>query len=498
MAEREEKGLRIKLRIRSPELANLPWEFMYDSREGVFLSRSTNRPIVRYPEIAEAARPLSVSLPLRILGMVAAPSDLPTLDVNRERRLIEIAVQELKQKGLVEIEWVMKGTIDGLKQALRHSPQVLHFIGHGNFDPKLDEGILAFEDEDGTAQSVPASLLADILGDHFSLRLVVLNSCEGGRGAETDLFSSTAATLVRRRIPAVVGMQYEISDPAALAFARGCYTALAEGDPIDAAVSEGRKAVIVNLRNTFEWGTPVLYMRSPDGVLFRLPNASGPQVAEIFDARVPLSRRILESIKRNIEGAWLLGIASGVILCLFVLRTFFPNPNLTQYATFRIVLAALIAMTGATFAGTIRPRYRKITTGAIVLSIFVILYYITPVALVVEPPSNDAKAMFLEDPSAQLSASRLDKAFAALCVLPTEVNDAGAASTTARIKAFQQWWHFDPALPMPSATGRLTLREIDFLLGQPVCERSRFKNIYEVNFRGEPLADPRRTSTLQC
>jgi CHAT domain len=214
-AERQEKGLRLKLRMRSPELANFPWEFMYDSRDGTFLSRSTNRPIVRYPEIGDAARPLSVSLPLRILGMVAAPSDLPTLDVNREKRLIENAVQELKRRGLVDIEWVENGTIDGLKQALRHNPQMLHFIGHGNFDRNLDEGVLAFEDENGATRSVPASQLADILGDQLSLRLVVLNSCEGARGGETDLFSSTAATLVRR--PNSGRCSYAIRN-----FRRGC------------------------------------------------------------------------------------------------------------------------------------------------------------------------------------------------------------------------------------------------------------------------------------
>jgi hypothetical protein len=101
----------------------------------------------------------------------------------------------------------------------------------------------------------------------------------------------------------------------------------------------------------------------------------------------------------------------------------------------------------------------------------------------VPPPVPANYAQFLEDASAPYSPPEVKKIFAALCVLPTEVNDAGTANTTARIKAFQQWWHFDPAKPMPSATGRLTSREIDFLIGQADCQRSRFENIYEVNFR---------------
>jgi hypothetical protein len=85
-----------------------------------------------------------------------------------------------------------------------------------------------------------------------------------------DVFSSTAATLVRRGTPAVVAMQYEITDDAAIEFSRSFYEALADGMAVDAALAEARKGVALAIPNTLEWGTPVLYMRSPDGVLFKL------------------------------------------------------------------------------------------------------------------------------------------------------------------------------------------------------------------------------------
>src|SRR5690242_21472183 len=44
-----------------------------------------------------------------------------------------------------------------------------------------------------------ATQLGLLLADHRPLRLVVLNSCEGARGGKLDIFSSAAATLVRRR-----------------------------------------------------------------------------------------------------------------------------------------------------------------------------------------------------------------------------------------------------------------------------------------------------------
>lgn len=48
------------------------------------------------------------------------------------------------------------------------------------------------------------------------------------------------------------------------------YEAIADGMPIDASVAEARKAVRLSARNSVEWGTPVLHMRSPDGALFNL------------------------------------------------------------------------------------------------------------------------------------------------------------------------------------------------------------------------------------
>ena len=39
-------------------------------------------------------------------------------------------------------------------------------------------------------------------------------------------------------------MQYEISDPAAVAFARGFYAAIARGRGVDDAVSSGRVAIL--------------------------------------------------------------------------------------------------------------------------------------------------------------------------------------------------------------------------------------------------------------
>ena len=265
-ARKQDKGLRVKLYVRPPELSALPWEFLYDpDRDYLVLSSST--PLVRYLDVSQPVERLMVTPPLRILGMVASPQGLPQLDVAHEKRLVEEAVQGLRADGKVELSWLEGQTWRDLQRAMRRGPwHVLHFVGHGGFDPETEEGSVALSDEQGRKDLLGATRLARLVDDHYPLRLIFLNSCEGARGNERDAFSSTAATLVRCGIPAVVAMQYEITDDAAIEFSGGFYEAVADGLPVDAAVAEARTAV--SMRSALEWGTPVLYMRSSDGRIF--------------------------------------------------------------------------------------------------------------------------------------------------------------------------------------------------------------------------------------
>ncbi|MGH3769902.1 MAG: hypothetical protein ACRDRW_00635, partial [Pseudonocardiaceae bacterium] len=70
--------LRLVLRVRPPDLARLPWEFLFDPGQQDYLGLSM--PLVRYPEVLAPRQPLQVALPLRILGMVARPGDQHALE----------------------------------------------------------------------------------------------------------------------------------------------------------------------------------------------------------------------------------------------------------------------------------------------------------------------------------------------------------------------------------------------------------------------------------
>ena len=86
-----------------------------------------------------------------------------------------------------------------------------------------------------------------------------------------------AQSLVRGVIPAVIAMQFKITDNAAIMFAEKFYMALAADKTAEDSLSFARKE-IYNADNPTEWGTPVLFSQSEDGLLFQIDRPSDEQV----------------------------------------------------------------------------------------------------------------------------------------------------------------------------------------------------------------------------
>jgi len=274
--ERAGGRLRIVLRLHPPELAVLPWELLFSEHYGGYLCRRSA--MVRYVDAPEPVRPLTVAPPLRVLGMTALPGDLAALDADTEQRRLQQLLAPLQARRLIAVDWVPGQSWEAAQEALYAGCQVFHFIGHGGFDEDRGEGVIAFADERGHRQMVGASALADLLSVADPMpRLVILNSCQTAAGADTDVFSSTAATLVRT-VPAVVAMQFAVTDDAAAVFSRAFYQALVHNRGVDEAVRAGRIALTGWNPGTLEWVTPVLYLRSRDSRLFDL---TGPGAAPV-------------------------------------------------------------------------------------------------------------------------------------------------------------------------------------------------------------------------
>lgn len=265
------QGLRIKIQInlKGAEgneralLHALPWEYLYDD---LFVGLDQRFPIVRYLEL-----PQRVALPpkprrLRILTVLSEPKGLPPLPaLKAEVETLEEIGRTSRGLDIVRLE---TATLDALRNELQKEKaefHVLHFMGHGGF--QNDEGVLYFKGSDGSREPITGEDLAVHLQGHQSLFLVFLNACETARAAEPAPFSGVATALVRAGIPAVVAMQFPVTDRGAQIFAKEVYRRIAAGDPVDAAVTKGRQALHANARGSQEWGTPALFLRTPDGRL---------------------------------------------------------------------------------------------------------------------------------------------------------------------------------------------------------------------------------------
>jgi len=265
-------GLRIRLRLNDvPQLAGLPWEYLYDAGGQGFLALSARTPVVRYLELSEGIDTLLVAPPLRVLAVISTPRGFRELaEADKEWRQLCAALEPLRRGGLIEIERLARPTPAALEERLRtgRPVHVLHFIGHGGYSDLRDEGVLVFEDEQGNGVPVGGPSLAYLLQDHPSLRLAVLNACNGARSSDENTFAGAAQVLVQHGVPAVIAMKSEVMDETACSFAEKFYRALASGLPVDACVGEVRRALAAE-RNP-EWGTPALYLRATDGRLFAL------------------------------------------------------------------------------------------------------------------------------------------------------------------------------------------------------------------------------------
>jgi CHAT domain-containing protein len=272
-----DEALPIRLLVESPQLSSLPWEALYDERTQGFLSLSRQTPLIRAVrrDIAKLSRnrkPL-----LRILGMVARPSDMANfslghIDAEGEQLEMRNAMKDLEEQQKVELHWTVSGRQADLEDAvIRPNPRtpwnIFHFIGHGGFDAAAGMGYLVVQEEAGTKADVlyPEDLRNILVGPNGP-QLVVLNSCKGAFTSSGDLFSSVAADLALAGVPAVVAMQFVVSDEMAKAFSRKFYECLTKGDSIGTALAITR--TFLKKRKFTEWVAPVLYLGSDDSPIF--------------------------------------------------------------------------------------------------------------------------------------------------------------------------------------------------------------------------------------
>lgn len=287
LAEEAKALLRIRLRFtKAEELASLPWEQLYDSSRWHFLGVNFKHvSIVRYIENQQPISALKVALPLRVLVVISREGEV--LGYEEELSNLRRAVSRLDE-GMIELDLLDNVTHEELNNKLGSKDfHVLHYIGHGGFDPATQQGFLSFHE-----QKVYGENLGMTLAHRGTVRLAIINACEGGRAAMDGTYAGVAQSLIQHNIPAVVAMQFEVSDEAAIKFADKFYYSIATGETVETALSEARMALHAWDSKRGEWATPVLYTRADNGKLFDLPpkalNFKTPE-KEFLEIELPTS-----------------------------------------------------------------------------------------------------------------------------------------------------------------------------------------------------------------
>jgi hypothetical protein len=277
-ARRDDEPFLIRLRVSDPALAYVPWETMYDKRNRFYVTTSQSTPFTRAVDDYGEERRMCAARPIRMLGMAARVKvlngfPLDEIEVDAEQVAIKNALRELNDGKRLKLSWIPSAKARDLNRRFLRGDDgkrwdLFHFIGHGGHDPERQMGFVVVQEEGG---SRGARLYADALKTFLTQpgqtpSLVVLNSCSGAQGEPGSLFSSTAAELIQGGVPAVIAMQFEISDNMGLAFADTFYTYLADNVSIQAALAHTRAEL--KARQFAEWISPVLYMRGLDGEIF--------------------------------------------------------------------------------------------------------------------------------------------------------------------------------------------------------------------------------------
>jgi predicted ATPase len=201
---------------------------------------------------------------LRILVIVSRPLDLPDLPSLADQWALQSGLRRVQAPAYLRM--LRPPTVEGLRAEILIGYDIVHFDGHGDFvlrcpncgalnspeqkecsrcDCSLEKeaasGYFAFEREDGLLDALAAEELADIVTSlpENAAKLVFLSACESAKGGEASLQSA----LLKRGVPAVLGMNESVPLDATMALAGPFYVGLGAGMTIDKAFKNALPAL---------------------------------------------------------------------------------------------------------------------------------------------------------------------------------------------------------------------------------------------------------------
>ncbi|GAB4459771.1 MAG: hypothetical protein OHK0037_05770 [Elainellaceae cyanobacterium] len=297
IAQHQGEMLRLRLGLKGSRLPRLPWEVMNGGDRDSL--GNLRHPIATGTDIVFSRFQTGISImggrslpalspvqPVRILMVVATPTDQERLELMREATHLQEELRRPAGPGLeglgihprLELTVLEQPGREELTHALEQGHfHILHYAGHSNLGAS-GGNLYLVNSRTGLTETLSGDDLAGLLVNN-DIRLVVFNSCRGahtavaaGVSAEAQPAQDTrnlAEALVSRGIPAVLAMAEKIPDDVALTLTRLFYRNLRRGFPIDLSLSRARQGLISSYTsNQLYWALPVLYLHPAfDGYL---------------------------------------------------------------------------------------------------------------------------------------------------------------------------------------------------------------------------------------
>ncbi len=365
------RRIRLWIDTAAAELHSVPWELVRERPAGgvaVDLAATEASPFSRY--LAGPWQPGSPILqrPIKVLVAISNPAKMPAglqaVEVETEIAALRAATQGSD----IELTFLPPPcTLPAIEDELGKGYHVLHFVGHGRFDPASRATQLVIENpQDPKRPIVSGDAVAEMLARQLQaktayddrLRLVFLASCETATTSSADAFRGLAPMLVQAGVPAVVAMQDLVPVTTARSFAGTFYRKLLEHGCIDLASNQARSGVLtLGLPGPH---IPVLFMRLRSGELLgkrgQVSGADNPASFWPFLVQYVLRGRCVPFIGPRVTASML--PSSSALAEQLAAMYDYPLPDRQNLAR----VAQFIATNGA---GLLREDYlRLLTDGA--------------------------------------------------------------------------------------------------------------------------------------
>ena len=317
VAQHSQEILRLRLGLKDPRLSRLPWEVLYEGDRPI--AAGTDVIFSRYHSSFTAHNPSDSPLipkayPLRILMVLAAPSDQEALALKQEALHLQTELSaglSNDQGAEVELTILEQPGREQLTEKLEHQHyHVFHYAGHS--DLGVGGGNLSLVNpRTGLVETLNGDDLAGLLVNN-GIHLAVLNSCRGVHSATSDQGSesSLAEALVKRGIPAVLAMAERIPDDVALNLSRLFYRNLKQSHSIDLSLNRARQGLISSYSSDqLYWALPILYLHPQfDGYVLPVSDRRDRLTDLLVESAIPDSNSEAGTVQLEVDSLALAGV----------------------------------------------------------------------------------------------------------------------------------------------------------------------------------------------